>query len=329
MIAIVAYGSPVAGHASWLADALGDGFSVTTLDYAADSAQKHLALANADGVVTVRWHAGLRDVDRIRLVQVPGVGCDEIEVGALPVNATLCNVRGHGAGTAEYVVLQLLEWCHGLGAAEADFRAGSWQRSSRFGAPPHRELCGATVGIIGYGEIGRAVAERLSPFGVRLLAANRSRVSDETISGWFGLDQLAEMLAACDFAVLAIPLVEATHGLIGEPELNALGADGVLVNIARGPVVDETALWNALRNRGLGGAVLDVWYQYPDEETPRRRPSRFPFQDLPNVRMTPHIAGWTDGTVARRWLDIAENCRRLATGRPFLNVVRRAPGHVP
>ena len=323
MTAIVAYGSPVAGRADWLRKMLGDDFSVTTLDYAADDARKRAVLAEAEGVVTVRWDAGLPKPPGLRLVQVPGVGCDEIDLAALPAAATLCNVRGHGAGAAEYVLLQLLEWCHRLREAEAVFRTGSWAGSSRFGAPPHRELRDATVGVVGYGDIGRAVAARLAPFGVRLLVANRSHCHDGAVAGWYGLDRLPEMFAACDFAVLAIALTEQTHGLIDRPALDALGPAGVLVNIARGPVADETALWEALNDRRLGGAVLDVWYRYPDERTPRRRPSRYPFEDLPHVRMTPHVAGWTDGTLAQRWSDIAENCRRLASGEPFLNVVRK------
>ena len=280
-------------------------------------------LAGAEGVITVRWHAELPRPAGLRLVQVPGVGCDEIDLAALPATATLCNVRGHGAGAAEYVLLQLLEWCHRLDKAEAVFRTGSWAGSSRFGAPPHRELRDATIGLVGFGDIGRALVERLAPFGVRLLVANRSRHADGAVSSWYGLDELPEMFAACDFAVLAIALTEATRGLVGRPALDALGPDGVLVNVARGPVVDETALWEALKEGRTGGAVLDVWYQYPDEQAPRRRPSQYPFENLPNVRMTPHVAGWTDGTLAQRWSDIAENCRRLATGAPFLNVVRQ------
>lgn len=324
MTKIVTYGSPVAGYTDWLAETLGAGFDVTAVDYAADDDRKRKTLNEANGILTVRWHEGLPSPSNLKLVQVPGVGCDEIDIDALPASATLCNVRGHGAGVSEYVVLQLLEWCYRLRAAEADFRVGSWQGSSRFGAPPYRELRGATIGIVGYGEIGQSIAARLAPFDVRVLIANRSQPADRSNSDWYGLDRLTDMLADCDFAVLAIPLVEATRGLIGKSELEALGPTGVLVNVARGPVVDEVALWNALNDAKLGGAVLDVWYRYPDEKTPRQPPSQFPFQDLPNVRMTPHIAGWTDGTLAQRRSDIAENFRRLATGKPLRHVVRRA-----
>jgi phosphoglycerate dehydrogenase-like enzyme len=306
-----------------LAEALGAGFSVSPLDYSASDEQKQDILGDANGVLTVRWHDGLPTPADLRLVQVPGVGCDEIDIAALPASAALCNVRGHGAGVAEYVVLQMLEWCYRLRDCESEFRTGSWRGSSRFGAPPLRELHGATVGIVGYGEIGRAIATRLQPFGVQVLVANRSKQDDPAIAKTFGLDRLAEMLAACDFAVVAIPLVDATRGLIGSPELTALGPTGVLVNIARGPVVDETALWTALNDQSLGGAIIDVWYQYPDEQSPRRPPSQYPFHDLTNVRMTPHIAGWTDGTMAQRRDDIADNFRRLATGAPFRHIVSK------
>ena len=94
-----------------------------------------------------------------------------------------------------------------------------------------------------------------------------------------------------------------------------------LVNIARGAIVDEDALYVALRDGTIGGAAIDVWWQYPNAAEPERRPSRHPFHELPNVIMTPHCSGWTGGMVARRWAEVADNINRFVRAEPLINVV--------
>ncbi|HEX5455080.1 MAG TPA: NAD(P)-dependent oxidoreductase, partial [Stellaceae bacterium] len=92
-------------------------------------------------------------------------------------------------------------------------------------------------------------------------------------------------------------------------------------NIARGGMIDEAAMYAALRDRTIAGAALDVWWQYPDAAEPMRRPSRFPFHELPNVIMTPHCSGWTEGMVRRRWDEIADNIGRFVRGEALVNLV--------
>ena len=97
----------------------------------------------------------------------------------------------------------------------------------------------------------------------------------------------------------------------------------ILINIARGDIVDEAALFAALSDRNIAGAALDVWWRYPDDDDPAPHPSRYPFSELSNVLMTPHVAAWTEGMLSRRWKMIAENLDRFASGAPLENVVRR------
>ena len=123
-----------------------------------------------------------------------------------------------------------------------------------------------------------------------------------------------------DYLALTLALTPDTRGLIGAPQLARLRPTAVLVNVARGEVVDEDALYDALHRRVIAGAALDVWYRYPSGEAPTH-PGHRPFHELPNVLMTPHCSGFTEGTADRRWGDLAANLDRFARGEPLINVV--------
>lgn len=323
---IVLYGGPVLGFEPELRHRLGAEHELCTVGYDAPAPALAAALGDARAMLTARFQAGLPPGPSLRLVQVPGVGFDEIDIAALPATATLCNVHGHGPAVAEYAVLAMLEWGIGFADAQQGFRGGSWRRSSRMGAAPHRELQGRVVGIVGYGHIGRSLSRRLAGFAVETLVCNRTPPAPEPeLAAAYALDELPQMLARCDFVVVCIALTEATRGLIGERALAAMKSDAVVVNVARGPVIDEDALFAALASGRIGGAVIDVWYSYPEgEHDAAARPSRHDFSALPNVFMTPHISGWTRETVGRRLDDIVENLRRLEAGRPLINVVHPA-----
>jgi|AntAceMinimDraft_1070359.scaffolds.fasta_scaffold13391_3 phosphoglycerate dehydrogenase-like enzyme len=320
---IVCYGTAFADRLGQLKALLGEGYETVhvpaglTIDAMAEG------FADAFAVITVNTTEGLPLPQDLKLLQVPGIGWDGVKVEHVPASAAIANVAGHEIAVAEYCLAQMLDWCHRLREADAGFRAGSWARSSRYGAAPHRELSGATVGIVGYGGIGRELARLLKAFGVRVLAANRRATAfDGNVDARFALADIAMMLSQCDFAVVATALTPQTEGLVGAAALDALGATGVLVNVARGPVVDEQALYSALSEKSLSGAVIDVWYRYPERsDDTDLSPSRFDFSALPNVVMTPHVSGWTEGTVSRRVAVIAENLRRAAMGDPLLNIV--------
>jgi phosphoglycerate dehydrogenase-like enzyme len=115
-----------------------------------------------------------------------------------------------------------------------------------------------------------------------------------------------------------------TTGLIDARRLGLLKPSAVLINIARGQVIDEDALYAALRDVKIGGAAIDVWWQYPNPAEPTRRGSRHPFHELPNVIVTPHNSGWTAGMVRRRWDEIADNIHRFCRGDSLINLVATA-----
>lgn len=141
---------------------------------------------------------------------------------------------------------------------------------------PHGEIHSLTLGLIGFGRIGRTIARRAASFGMRILAVDQfADAADGLAEAILPPDRLPEMLAQADFVVIACPLTDRTRGLIGAAELAAMKPTGVLINVSRAPIADEEALYGALQRRIIGGAVLDVWYGYPAGRTTgwRRRAS--------------------------------------------------------
>jgi phosphoglycerate dehydrogenase-like enzyme len=182
-----------------------------------------------------------------------------------------------------------------------------------------------TIGLLGFGHIAQTVALRAKAFGMRLHVANRSAVNAPQVDQSFGLDDLSAFMGSVDAVIVSLPLTPQTQGLVNAVALRAMRPDAVLVNVGRGPVVDEQALFEVLANRQIGGAIIDTWYQYPTPDRAECAPSAFDFASLDNVTLTPHMSGWTSGTVARRQQTMADNIGRLCRGEPLVNVLK-APG---
>ena len=156
-----------------------------------------------------------------------------------------------------------------------------------------------------------------------VMAVTASRRASAPDVDWIATsDRLGELLAQSDYVVLACPLTEATRGMLSMRQLKQMKPTAVLINVARAEIADEADLYAALKDGVIAGAVLDAWYRYPTSATDEVTPSRFPFGDLANVRMTPHSAAWTDGIWKRRCVVFGDNIARLRAGEPLLNVVR-------
>jgi phosphoglycerate dehydrogenase-like enzyme len=285
--------------------------------------QSPAAAVDADILVTNHWRPEYPPAPNVRLVQSVATGIELIDLAALPGGVVVCNAFGHETAIAEYVLMTMLVWSHRFREIEGEFRTrSSWRPSWVQSGAPHGEILGTTVGIVGLGRVGREVARRAAAFGCRVIAVNRSRREPEGgVERVFPLGQLDRMLPECDFVVLAIAQGPETEGLIDARRLGLMKRSAFLVNIARGAVLDEDAVYAALRDRSIGGAALDVWWRYPSESEPERRPSQHPFHALPNAIMTPHCSGWTEGMVARRWAEVAGNINRFVRGEPLDNVV--------
>ncbi|MGH7415416.1 MAG: 2-hydroxyacid dehydrogenase, partial [Candidatus Rokuibacteriota bacterium] len=257
-------------------------------------------------------------------VQVPGAGLDRIDVRSLAPGIALANAYGHDVGIAEYVIGAMLAVTRRFCQVDADLRRGQWD-SVWSGAPVPLwpELAGRTLGILGYGRIGQAVARRALAFDMNVMAIRRDATRPDPLRLPFlrGPEALDEMLRRADHLAITLALTPATRGLIGARELGLMKPSAVLINVARGEVVDEDALYHALHEGALAGAALDVWYRYPAGAGPTH-PGHRPFHTLPNVLMTPHVSGWTDGMMDARAGVIAENIHRTARGEAPVNLIR-------
>lgn len=281
------------------------------------------AIGEVDVYVGSRLSAeAARRADRLRLVHVVGAGYDGIPLDALPPAVTVANTHHHGRSIAEWVLMAVMMLSRDVLGADRALRAGRWRNVAVDPLLPFgTTLGGLRVGIVGFGETGGEVARLCQAVGMRVRAVRRAPdapLPAGTAPEWVGgTDRLPELLADSDVVVVTVPLSPATRGLIGSAELAAMAPGALLVNVARGPVVDEEALYRALTGGVIAGAAVDVWWDRPPNP-----PSRLPFHELPNVLMTPHHSGHTAETFGRRAAEIADNITRLAAGEPVANVVR-------
>lgn len=280
-------------------------------------------LADVDVLVTLVFTAAMGGAaHRLRLVQVPGAGLDRIDPAALPPGAALANFYGHETGIAEFVLGAMLALSRSFGRLDASLRSGRWESQWAPGVPPPPwpELAGRTLGILGYGRIGQALACRARVFDMKVVAIRRTITRPDPYAVVRGAEALDEVLAQADYLTITLPLTPDTRGLLGEKQLRAMKPSAVLVNVSRAQIVDAEALYRALAERRIAAAALDVWYRYPTDGTPTM-PAQQPFHELPNVLMTPHVSGWTDGMLEARAKLIAENIGRTARGQPPLNLI--------
>jgi phosphoglycerate dehydrogenase-like enzyme len=243
----------------------------------------------------------------LRVVQLLSAGADAW-VDRLPERVTLCDARGvHDSSTAEWVVTAILAHLRAFPTFARAQARGEWSYAA---AAPTDELAGKRVLIIGAGSIGAAVHARLAPFEVEVtLAARTARPAE----GVYGVADLPTLLPAVDIVVLLVPLTEATRGMVDARFLAALSDGALLVNAARGPVADTDALVAEL-STGRIAAALDV-------TEPEPLPADHPLWELPNVLLTPHVAGSVRGLLPRAYRLVGQQLRRFAAGEPLINRV--------
>lgn len=297
--------------------------SISLLPDLLESDEDIKCYANADVIVGVKHDLSLPRLKQTKLFHVPGAGYDGLDFSLLPSKTTVCNCFGHEQAIIEYVMSVLLLRHVPITDADQRLRQGDWKYWAGGALGLRTELASESIGIIGYGHIGKELTNRAHAFGMNVSVANRSNIeASNKIQKYYTLDDLPSMLSDVDIVVNTLPLTDDTEGLIGHQAFEDMKSSAVFINVGRGRVVDEKALFDALKASRIASAVIDTWYIYPTASETHPLPASYPFHELANVIMTPHMSGWTHGTVKRRQLTMADNINKLSKGgRDLLNVV--------
>jgi phosphoglycerate dehydrogenase-like enzyme len=238
-------------------------------------------------------------------------------------NVVVTNARSvHAPVVAEHAVALMFALAKRLPSAFAHQGAREWAQTTIWHEHPQpRELAGSTLGMIGYGAIGREVATRAQALGMKVLAVRRHvTIPSDEHAQLFGTSDLNHVLSQSDFVVLAPPLTPETTGMIAEEQFRTMKKDAYLINVGRGALVDETALLRALESRQIGGAALDVFAQEP-------LPPESPLWTAPNLVITPHSAGFTNRMWERHYELFSANLRRYLQGEQLVGLVDPKAGY--
>ena len=232
-------------------------------------------------------------------------------------SVTLTNGRGvFSASLGEFVLAAILYFAKDFRRMIRNQMTAKWEQFDV------EAISGKIVGIVGYGDIGRAVATRVRPMGMKVLALKRHimREPDPLIEQTYSPDRRLEMLARSDYVVVAAPLTAETRGMIAEPEFAAMKPTAVVINVGRGPVIQEEALISALSSGRIRGAGLDVF----DEEP---LPQDHPFYGMENVLLSPHCADHTSDWLEQAMRLFIQQYERFRSGQPLLYVVDKKLGY--
>ncbi|PUE47865.1 phosphoglycerate dehydrogenase [Limnohabitans sp. 2KL-1] len=298
---------------------------ILDLSDALDQPGERAHYETADVVIGIKLNDSMPVPSKARLFHAPAAGTDAVNTTLLPAQCTLANCFGHENAIAEYVIAALLMRHVPLARADQDLRQQRWTYWAGRPTALRTELGSQTIGLLGFGHIAQTVALRAKAMGMRVHVANRSPVSHPMVDQSWTLDALQDFMASADAVVVSLPLTNNTLGLVDAKAISAMRPDAVLMNVGRGAVIEEKALYDALASRQIGGAVIDTWYQYPTPAQAECAPSQYDFSALDNVLMTPHMSGWTSGTVRRRQETLADNIARLSRGEALINVLH-GPG---
>jgi phosphoglycerate dehydrogenase-like enzyme len=310
----------------WVADRLRQEFPQLDVVHLKDYAGVDAQILDAE--VVIGWSLRpeqVKSAKQLRWVHSTAAAVHQLIFPELvESDIVLTNARDvHGPVVAEHVMALIFALAKRIPQAVRFQEKHVWGQKAMWESQPRpREIAGATVGLVGLGSIGRAVARHASALGMRVIAA-REHLEKPVPQGAeqiFSPAQLDALLGQSDYVVLAAPVTPSTQHLIDAHRLAAMKPDAYLINVGRGSLVDHAALAAALRNRRIGGAALDVFDKEP-------LAADSPLWDLENLLITPHTAGLTEKLWERNYALIVENLRRYLAHQPLLSTVDKNKGY--
>ena len=284
-------------------------------------------------VITMSWGKSMwggkeavkiPETQNLKLIHLPGAGLDAIDFSQLPDKCKVCNVYEHEIPMAEYCIGNILYWEMELLRKVIKFKSLDWSDCMIFDGSTHSELYNKSLAIIGYGKIGKEIAKRIKPFGVEVTSYTRvKQKKDRYLTNVYLSSQLKKNIHKFDYIIIACPLTNKTENLINKDIIKKMKKTAVIINVARGGIVNEKDLYYALKRKQIAGAIIDTWFKYPNSKIQNRfEPSSYRFDKLPNIIMTPHISAWSEGMIKRRSQIISDNINRLRSNKKLINEIK-------
>ncbi len=280
------------------------------------------ALERARVLLTWNFPREIRPEDyphlqQVEFIQLLSAGADHVPLADLPSRALVAsNAGAYAAPMAEHVMAMTLALAKRLHVEQQLLRQGQFDQST-----PNRALAGTTAGILGFGGIGRATARLMRAFDMRIFAINTTGSSPEPADFVGTLHDLEYVLRGSDVVVISLPLTKVTRGLISKEELGWMKPDAILVNVARGAIIDEEALYTHVRSHPAFMLAIDAWWTEPFLQGTFRM--EYPFLDLPNVLGSPHNSAIVPSVLMQAVRQAAENVRRFIAGMAITGTVQR------
>ena len=279
----------------------------------------------------------LEKAPHLKHIQIPWTGSDRMDFQLLKnyPNITVSNSHSNSLTIAEHAVALLLATAKQITYRDSYMRKGDWSPrddTKVFSFP----LVGMTAGIIGYGAIGQKAARMLKHgFDMKILAIKRDKnlLPDDDVCDFIGdMNDIPKVVQESDFIIVGLPLTAETKGIIGKKEFDLMKNGTVIVNIARGPIIDEESLYNFLKaERGFAG--IDTWYNYPKAPTPNDPNQKvitkqnYPFEELENITLSPHSAFKVSDIGRKTGVDIIKNLELLSAGKKPINIINPELGY--
>jgi glycerate dehydrogenase len=293
--------------------------------FLADISEKERSSKLTEADVLFSWNPGRElqpsefgIISNVKLLQLLSAGADHIPFSQIPPTITIAgNAGAYAKPMAEHILAMLLAINKNLIDRHNKLVQGVFDQTNA-----NRMLLGSTCAILGFGGIGKATAQLLHCFGVRIFAINSSGKTDERVEFIGTLKDLEYVLRLADMIIVALPLTKSTRGLIGRQQLGWIKNDGTLVNVARGDIINEEALFEKLRTHSSFNAAIDTWWVEPFRHG--KFHTNYPFLTLPNVLGSPHNSGVVPNSLVTGASHAAENVKRFLNHEPILGLVNRS-----
>lgn len=296
-------------------------------DYSLDTLKKHAHEANIffGGLISKELCS---EAPKLKFIQVPWTGVDNLNFKEIEeIGITVCNSHSNAYAVAEHAISLLFDIAKKISYHDVELRKGNWNRPKQDGvnevSPFSRRISNSKIGIIGFGHIGKTIKEFLSGFSCEFHIVDAT-INDKYENGnstFYPIIQIDELLPFVDFIFISVPLTEKTNSFINAEFFSKLNNSAILINISRGEVINEDALYYALINNQISGAGIDTWYNYPKNSLEPTFPSlKNPFHGLKNLVLSPHRSAFIDGELPHL-NDAIDNINRAAKGLDPLNIV--------